>query len=485
MVLATQIVFLTKAILGVNFLSVFLKRHFFLATAGFIFAAMFGLVLIKEITHFFQSNQSTVSFAATGPGQGSGAKSSGRPANVVVSKADLRIFSDRVYIPGTALANESITVTSKVQDVVDKVYFESGQFVTKGEVLIRLARTEQSADLGGARNEVAAAFQDADAAYNEINMFSRDLEAARAGIAEAEAIRNEAQLNLDRVRSLAERGFASKARLDSAQTQLQAAQSQLWVAKERAEGALDRIKTQKRRADALSKRAQSVSNRSTSMESRLEDRTIRAPFSGRIGLRTISPGQLARPGEVLATLDDISQIKVDFDVPETRLGALQVGTQIAIRSTALPNQLYRATVRFVDTRIDPHTRTIRARAYIPNPEGNLRPGMLMSVDVMAPVRNRPAVPEVALVEDGNASFVFIAVSDGKGGQKAMRVPVSIGTRRDGFAEIINGLAPGTLVITEGLVGLRDGQPIKPMNTKLGRESNNKSSQHANPQSRGG
>jgi membrane fusion protein, multidrug efflux system len=87
---------------------------------------------------------------------------------------------------------------------------------------------------------------------------------------------------------------------------------------------------------------------------------------------------------------------------------------------------------------------------------------LMSVDLIAPDRNTPAVPEVALLEEGNASYVFIAVSDGKGGQKAKRVPVSIGTRRDGFAEILGGIAPGSPVITEGLVGLRDGQPVKPV-----------------------
>jgi membrane fusion protein (multidrug efflux system) len=203
---------------------------------------------------------------------------------------------------------------------------------------------------------------------------------------------------------------------------------------------------------------------------------------------------LARPGEVLATLDDISQIKVDFDVPETRLSSLQVGTQVRIRSTALPNELYRATVRFVDTRIDPRSRTIRARAYIPNPDGKLRPGMLMSVDLIAPDRNMPAVPEIALLEEGNASFVFIAVSDGKGGQKAKRVPVSIGARRDGFAEILSGIAQGSPVITEGLVGLRDGQPVKPMGAgaptrpaekKVGAQGDANPTMSAKPGSSGG
>lgn len=476
----------------------FLRRHFFFALAGAAFVAMFAFVLLKEVGLFGKPGAGGPAGASAGQGKGNASKGGARPATVALAKAEVRTFSDRVEVPGTALANESITVTSKVQDVVDEVRFESGQTVERGAVLIVLARTEQSADLGGARNDVAAAFDDADgvyqeaaaaraeadAAYNEINAVSRDLEAARAGIVEAEAVRSEAKLNFDRVTALAERGFASKARLDSARAQLQSAESRLQVAKERAEGASQRIETQKARANALTRRAQSVdqraqssraraqsvAQRTNSVQSRLSDRIIRAPFSGRIGLRNVSPGQLARPGDVLATLDDISQIKVDFDVPETRLGSLQVGTEVAIRSTAIPGQLYKATVRFVDTRIDPRSRTIRARAYIPNNDGRLRPGMLMSVDLMTPDRRMPAVPEVALLEEGNSSFVFIAHSDGKEGQKAKRVPVGIGMRRDGFAEIVSGLPVGAVVITEGLVGLRDGQPIKPVSAAPGPKS---------------
>lgn len=468
----------------------FLRRHFFFALAGAAFVAMFAFVLLKEVGLFGKSSMGGASGASASQGKGGAGKGGARPANVTLAKAEVRTFSDRVEIPGTALANESITVTSKVQDVVDEVRFESGQNVARGAILIVLARTEQSADLGGARNDVAAAFDDADgvyqeaaaaraeadAAYNEINAVSRDLEAARAGIAEAEAVRSEAKLNFDRVTALADRGFASKARLDTARAQMQSAESRFQVAKERAEGASQRIETQKARANALTSRAQSVeqraqssraraqsvASRSNSAQSRLSDRIIRAPFAGRIGLRNVSPGQLARPGDILATLDDISQIKVDFDVPETRINSLQVGTVVVIRSTAIPDQLFKATVRFVDTRIDPRSRSIRARAYIPNNDGRLRPGMLMSVDLMTPDRRMPAVPEVALLEEGNASFVFIAHSDGKDGQKAKRIPVSIGMRRDGYAEIISGLPADAMVITEGLVGLRDGQAIKPI-----------------------
>jgi membrane fusion protein, multidrug efflux system len=481
-------------------LFVFLRRHFFFALAGFALVAMALFVVLKEVGVVGKSASADKGNAPAGAGKGDGkgkgdskGGAGGRPTNVTTATADVRTFSDRIEVPGNAVANESITITSKVSDVIEQVLFESGQYVQRGAPLIVLAKTEQSADLGGAQRDVAAAFDDADgvlneaaaaradaeAAYNEINAVSRDLDAARASISEARASATEARLNLDRVTILADRGYASKARLDGARAQLQTAQARVQVAQQRAAGASQRITTQEKRAASLTARAQSVeqragsararaqsvAQRSASVESRLADRTIRAPFSGRLGLRTISPGQLARPGDALATLDDISQIKIDFDVPESRMSSLQVGTQIVVRSTAVPDQLNRAVVRFVDTRIDPRSRTVRARAYVPNDNGLLRPGMLVSVDLLAPGRSMPAVPEVALLEEGNESFVFVASGvagpDGSG-LKAKKTPIVIGARREGFVEVLSGLPVGTSVITEGLVRLRDGQPIKVM-----------------------
>jgi membrane fusion protein, multidrug efflux system len=483
----------------------FLKRHFFFALAGFALVAMAFFVLLKETGIIGTSNAEKGKSAASagkskadGKGKGDGKGGAGaRPTTVTLAKAEVRIFSDRVEVPGTAIANESIVVTSKVQDVIDQVLFESGQYVQRGAALIVLAKTEQSADVGGVQRDIAAAFDDADgvleeaaaaradadAAFNEINAVSRDLEAARASISEALAVQTEARLNLNRVTTLSDRGYASKARLDAARAQLQTADARVLVARERAAGASQRIATQEKRAAALTSRAQSVeqragsarsraqavSQRSASVQSRLADRTIRAPFSGRLGLRTISPGQLARPGEPLATLDDISQIKIDFDVPESRMSSLQVGTEIVVRSAAVPDQLNRAIVRFVDTRIDPRSRTVRARAYVPNDNGLLRPGMLMSVDILSPGRSMPAVPEVALLEEGNQSFVFVADgvagADGSG-MKAKKTAVTIGARREGFVEILGGIPVDAPIIVEGLVRLRDGQAIKTMGSPL-------------------
>lgn len=449
-------------------MSAFVKRHFFMGLAALGLLLMAGFVVLRATGLVGgdgggqQAAQAGPAGKGGGPGAGKGGGGGGRPQTVVLTDVNARTFDDRISVPGTVLANESITVTTKVQDLVEDVRFESGQFVRAGTVLVVLARSEQAFDAGGAASDVDAAFADANAAFNEADSLGRDLEAARAGVQEAEAQLTQARLAFDRTRTLADRGFASQARLDADRALLDAAEARVRGARERVAGVGQRIESQRQRASALRARVDSVAQRQRSAQSRLSDRTIRAPFSGVIGLRNVSPGQLARPGEALATLDDISQVKVDFAVPESRMQSVRPGTEVTLRSEAVPGMLWRGFVRYVDTRVDPRSRTLTARAYIANPDGALRPGMLLDVDVRTPARSMPGIPEVALQEEGNETFVFIAV-EGDSGLTARRVPVRIGTRRDGWVEVLDGIAIGDRVVSEGLVRLRDGQAIRPQN----------------------
>jgi membrane fusion protein (multidrug efflux system) len=460
----------------------FLRQHFFMALAGLGVLLMAAVVLVRALTGSGDGAEAAKGGPGGPPGGAAGAQTSkggapggpgaqkgggggggggGRPATVSLMTVAARDFDDRLSVPGTVLANESITVTTKVTDVVDRVLFESGQSVRAGATLIVLARTEQASDLGGASRDVDAAYADANAAFNEADSLARDLEAARAGVAEAEAGLTVARLAFERTSTLAERGFASQARLDADRAAVQGAEARVRGARERVAGVGQRIESQRQRAGALRARADAVASRQRSAQSRLSDRTITAPFSGVIGLRNVSPGQLARPGEALATLDDISQVKVDFDVPENRIRSVVPGTEVRLASDAVAGSQWNGFVRFTDTRIDPRSRTMRARAYIANPDGVLRPGMLMSVEVRTPARSMPAVPEVALQEEGIETFVFLA-QRGERGLTARRVPVRIGARRDGWVEVMSGVSIGDQVITEGLVRLRDGQGVRPL-----------------------
>lgn len=189
--------------------------------------------------------------------------------------------------------------------------------------------------------------------------------------------------------------------------------------------------------------------------SRLADREIRAPFGGIVGLRNISLGALISPGDRITTLDDLDPIKLDFTVPAAYLSSITPGLEIVAATTALPGREFRGEIHSVSTQVDRVTRSITARALIKNEDHSLKPGLLMTVQLMKNPRRAIVVPEEALVPVGTSNFVFV-VEDGT----AFRREVQTGARRPGDVEILHGLQEGELVVTHGTMRLRDGQKVK-------------------------
>ncbi len=245
-----------------------------------------------------------------------------------------------------------------------------------------------------------------------------------ADLAEVNASNAAAQEDLRRYQELYDRGFASQARLDSVRAAADAAQA-----------------------------------RANAGGSRIADRTIRAPFAGVVGLRTASPGQYMRPGDQIGTLDDVSQIKLDFTVTETQLANVVAGVELVARTAAYPDRAFTGNIANVDSRIDPATRTVRVRAILPNTDGTLRPGMLMTVDVRSNPRQALAIPEIAILDQIDGAYVYRVVSQ-EGAQTVELVQIRTGQRSGGMAEVLDGLSAGDQVITEGVQSVRPGQPVQ-------------------------
>lgn len=188
---------------------------------------------------------------------------------------------------------------------------------------------------------------------------------------------------------------------------------------------------------------------------RLADREIRAPFSGIVGLRNISPGTLVSPGDRITTLDDLDPIKLDFTVPAAYLSSIEPGLEIVATTTALPGREFRGEIRSVSTQVDRVTRSITARALIGNADHALKPGLLMTVQLLKNPRRAVVIPEEALVPVGTSNFVFVVEED-----TAFRREVETGARRPGEVEIVSGLEAGESVVTHGTMRLRDGQKVK-------------------------
>ncbi len=191
------------------------------------------------------------------------------------------------------------------------------------------------------------------------------------------------------------------------------------------------------------------------IEARIGDRTIRAPFDGILGLRQVSVGALVEPGDLITTIDDLSRIKLDFNVPATFLSTLQPGSSIHAYSSGWGDERFEGTVATIGTRIDPETRSVLVRAIIPNREMRLRPGLLMTVQLLNRQRQALMIPEEALVPVQRRHYVLTVEAD----LTVARKPVFIGQRQPGMVEITEGLLPGERVIVRGTTRVRPGQKV--------------------------
>lgn len=195
------------------------------------------------------------------------------------------------------------------------------------------------------------------------------------------------------------------------------------------------------------------------VEARLADRLIRAPFDAVVGLRQVSVGTLLTPGTPVATLHDDSLMKLDFSIPELKLGQVGPGQRVTARTRAFPDQVFEGEVAVLDNQVDPVTRSIRVRAMLPNDAGLLRPGMLMSTRVASSPREAVVIPEEALLPQGSQQFVML-LEDTEEGLRPRRQLVSIGERLVGEVEVLEGLEPGQLIVTHGNFRLQPGQPVR-------------------------
>lgn len=194
-------------------------------------------------------------------------------------------------------------------------------------------------------------------------------------------------------------------------------------------------------------------------QARLSDTYIRAPFTGRVGLRQVSLGALISPGTLITTLDDTRTMKVDFAVPEAQVGALRAGQKVLAGTSAYPGREFSGSVASVDSRVDAATRSVLVRAMVPNRDGALKPGMFLTVDLSQDERPALMIPEEALVPEQARQFVYVI----EGASVAKR-EVQLGRRQPGFVEITAGIRAGERVVVEGTLKLRDGALVREVGT---------------------
>ncbi|MGL6527586.1 efflux RND transporter periplasmic adaptor subunit [Aeromonas hydrophila] len=184
-------------------------------------------------------------------------------------------------------------------------------------------------------------------------------------------------------------------------------------------------------------------------------RTLLAPFDGSVSLIDLSEGALVNSGDTLLHLDELAKLRLDLAVPERYLSLLRPGMAVTATSSAWPDQSFRGVLETLDSRVSNDTQNIKARVIIPNPDGQLRPGMLLNVELSLPPQKMTLIPAQSVEYAGEKRFVYRLEPNGK----VKRVPVVLGDTHGEEVWVTEGLKVGDRIVVEGLVNLRDGVSV--------------------------
>ena len=251
----------------------------------------------------------------------------------------------------------------------------------------------------------------------------------RADIQDVQANVKTAESSFERAKTLSTRGYGTEANLDQASALLAAARSRL-----------------------------------ARLQATIEQKALKAPFSGVIGIPRIDVGQYLQPGTVIASFQDLSSMKVDFTVPEQRAGEINLGQEVRIGTTE-GNLPFKGRVTGKDPRVDPKTRLVSVQALVEdNKDGAVLPGQFLHVEVILPEQpNVMTVPQTAVIASLYGDYVYTIDQEEKQGQQVQvvkQVFVKTGRRRGGALEIVSGVNPGQQVVASGQNKLQSGATVK-------------------------
>ncbi|SFH99645.1 efflux RND transporter periplasmic adaptor subunit [Albimonas pacifica] len=267
----------------------------------------------------------------------------------------------------------------------------------------------------------AIQFRDGDPVEAEEPLATLDDGSERAALAVAQAELAEAEAAFDRAAALQEQGRTTASVYDSAK-----------AAMLRAEARLDAARTD------------------------LGHMILRAPFSGVIGFSELDEGAVVSTSTPVAMLEDISQLDLEFMVPERFFGDVEIGAPVRARTSIFPDETFEGVVEAIDRRVDEVSRSFLVRARFANPGLRLPAGVFMQVDLVMGSRPGVIAPEEALVTEAGDVHLYVVTPE----DTVQRRAVTVGGRRAGEAEILEGLSAGERVVVRGVQKVRDGGPVR-------------------------
>ncbi len=259
------------------------------------------------------------------------------------------------------------------------------------------------------------------------------------------------------------------AKLDTTQevAQLNAAKSRQDLAKVnlgRVQGLLKKRVGSQSDYDAAAAEYKQASAATREVEALIERKTIRAPFSGVLGIRMVDLGQYLTSGDQVVPLQSLDPIYVDFSLPQQSLGQLQPGRTVEVRADGLPDDKFSGEITAIDPNVDATTRNVRVQATLKNPDGKLRSGMFVNTSVLLPIRESVvAIPASAIdyAPYGDSVFIVeeIISEEGEPFLGVRQQFVKLGTSRGDLIEVTEGLEPGQEIVSSGTFKIKDGAPV--------------------------
>jgi membrane fusion protein (multidrug efflux system) len=324
------------------------------------------------------------------------------PETVGTSVVQSQVWEGTLASVGSVAAVRGVALSNDAPGIVSRIFFESGDVVRQGQVLLQL-----------------------------------DSNVERAQLASTESRRELAEINASRSKVLVASGAIAQSQLDNDDSA---------------------FKTSRRDVTAL--------------QAQIDRKIVRAPFSGRLGIRQVNLGQYLNPGTQITVLEALDSVYVDFTLPQQRLSDVKVGMPVRVSIEGAQSSASDGVITAIDPEVDATTRSIKLRASAPNKQEKLRPGMFADVSVILPAQ--PAqitVPATAVIHAAYGDSVYVVADkaddagnpvlgpDGKHVEIARQQFVKVGDARGDFVAILDGVTAGASVVTAGAFKLHNGASI--------------------------
>jgi HlyD family secretion protein len=363
---------------------------------------------------------------------------------LAASRGELR---QSVVASGKVRSPQRVELTSQITGRVTQIPVREGQSVEAGQLLIQLDDAEWRATLAQAK----ASLQQSELRMTQLQQLAQPL--ATQSKRQAEANLLQAQQRFAQTRELVAKGFYSKNQLDDAQRNLDVAESQRQSSELQLRSNLSGGSDQRLAQVAVAQARASLDI----AQSRLNYTQITTPVAGIVLTRNVEPGITIQPGKLLMTLSPSGDTELVVQIDEKNLALLRLGQKALASADAYPDRHFAAEIIFISPTVDPLRGSVEIRLRVTEAPEYLRQEMTISVDIETARRaDALIIPNEAIRDVGSAQPWVLVVRDGL----AQRQVVKLGVRSEGKTEILEGLAPGDLLVPAKNLSIREGSRVR-------------------------